>query len=111
MALRAPLAHAVTARWPAMGGPLRLRLPVAVTLTFQPLPRLLGRAMSSVARPICLVSVSAGARLTRLARKCRARLFREFVAWILNPHALALLVFWPGWWLLAAVWAVWRVLG
>lgn len=35
--------------------------------------------------------------------KARRKLFFELVIWILNPNAVALLVFWPGWIALAGV--------
>lgn len=41
----------------------------------------------------------------------RDRCFFEFMVWILNPNALALLIFWPGWVLLGGVYGVWSLCG
>lgn len=35
--------------------------------------------------------------------KARKKLFLEFMMWILNPNAVALLIFWPGWIVLAVI--------
>jgi hypothetical protein len=35
--------------------------------------------------------------------KARRKLFFEFILWILNPNAIALLVFWPGWIVMAGI--------
>jgi hypothetical protein len=34
----------------------------------------------------------------------RKKLFFEFMVWILNPYAVALFVFWPGWIVVGGVW-------
>ncbi len=36
--------------------------------------------------------------------KARKKIFFEFMVWILNPNAVALFVFWPGWIVVAGVW-------
>lgn len=43
--------------------------------------------------------------------KARDKVFFEFMVWILNPHAVALLVFWPGWILIGALWVWWMLWG
>ncbi|MCJ1362565.1 hypothetical protein MMC16_001669 [Acarospora aff. strigata] len=37
----------------------------------------------------------------------RDELFLQMLLWLLNPYAVALVVFWPGWWILGVVWWVW----
>lgn len=43
--------------------------------------------------------------------KARDRVFFEFMVWILNPHAVALLVFWPGWIVIGGLWVWWMIWG
>lgn len=41
----------------------------------------------------------------------RQKLFFEFMVWILNPYAMSLFIFWPGWPVLGLSWAVWKLTG
>jgi hypothetical protein len=47
----------------------------------------------------------------KATEKVRRKLFFEFMVWILNPYAVALFIFWPGWIVIAGVWFGWSCLG
>jgi len=40
--------------------------------------------------------------------KFRDDIFYHFMIWILNPYAMALFIFWPGWLIIGAVWLLLR---
>ena len=66
----------------------------------QGLQPILGGTMTQV-----LVSSLAGS--SRAIEKFRADCFWHFMCWLLNPNAILLLLFWPGWFLIALVWLWW----
>lgn len=43
--------------------------------------------------------------------KFRDDCFVQVLIWLLNPYALALFVFWPGWWILGLGWWLWSSFG
>lgn len=47
--------------------------------------------------------------LYRRSEPVRAKIFFEFMVWILNPYAIALFVFWPGWIVVAVLWMVYTL--
>jgi hypothetical protein len=58
-----------------------------------------------------LIASKRGIRnLWKRSEKFRDKCFFEFMVWILNPNALALLIFWPGWILLGLGWVIWCLL-
>jgi hypothetical protein len=62
--------------------------------------RLLVLNLLIASRVVVLGIASAVWKRTEKARK---KLLFEFIIWILNPNAVALLVFWPGWIVLAGI--------
>jgi hypothetical protein len=47
------------------------------------------------------------ARAWKGTENFRNACFYHFITWILNPNALALLIFWPGWIIVLPLWLYW----
>lgn len=50
-----------------------------------------------------LVAWGVASTVWKRTEKARRKLFFEFMVWILNPNAVALLIFWPGWIVLGGI--------
>ena len=49
---------------------------------------------------------------SKSVQKLRNKLWMEFAIWIMGSgNTVMLLIFWPGWWLLAGCWTLWTLLG
>ena len=51
-----------------------------------------------------IVGIAVAAMIWKSTEKLRKKLFVEFMMWILNPNAVALFIFWPGWIVLLGLW-------
>jgi hypothetical protein len=50
-----------------------------------------------------VVAWGVASEVWKRTEKARRKMLFEFIVWILNPNAVALLVFWPGWIVLAGI--------
>jgi hypothetical protein len=89
----------------------RTQPPLSLHILTHHLHHAVRSAVSLLALRLYLLSNYTARLAWRRSRRYRNRVVRDFFLWILNPNALALLVFWPGWWVLGVLWALYRLLG
>ena len=64
-----------------------------------------GRLLSlHILTPLFHSLLSISARAWESTEKFRDACFFHFMVWILNPYAVALFIFWPGWIVVGAIW-------
>ena len=64
-------------------------------------------ALKKLHEVLRLIVKIAWKRLEKRLYRFRQDFFWHFMCWILNPNALLLLIFWPGWLLILGIWLSW----